>query len=82
MSAIVYRPPCSVRKRAKRSERSARGAVINNATEGQPLSVYGRGTRQRGGGCALVGVGFPDGRWAVLNYLLRCALSLENKEMW
>ena len=45
---------------------------INNATEGQLLSVCGRGTRQRGGGCcALVGVGFlPDGRrWAVRNYL-------------
>ena len=38
--------------------------------------MCGRGTRQRGGGCALVGGGFPDGRWAVRNYLLRCALSL------
>ena len=50
---------------------------INNATEGQPLSVCGRGTRQRGGGCcALVGVGFlPDGRrWAVRNYLFAAAL--------
>ena len=28
---------------------------INNATEGQPLSVCGRGTRQRGGGpCTLL----------------------------
>ena len=33
------------------------GLVINNATEGKPLSVSGRGTRQRGGGCALVGGG-------------------------
>ena len=51
--------------------------------------MCGRGTstRQRGGGCALAGSGFfqmADGQCgAVGNYfLLRCALSLKNKEMW
>ena len=55
---------------------------INNATEGQPLSVCGCDTRQRGGGCcALVGVGFlPDGRWAVRNYLVAALCVVVEKQ--